>query len=63
MKDRRKGKDRRANNWKQDQAYQSNRRIRPCRRLDSISAEWVPMDAISRHPAIWQMFRTLARVR
>jgi hypothetical protein len=63
MKDRRNGKDRRAYNRMQDQAYQCNRRIRPCRRLDSISAEWIPMDAISRHPATWQMFRNLAHGR
>ena len=57
VNDRRKGKDRRAYNPRQDEAYKCNRRIRPCRRLDSISAEWIPMGAIKQHPGIWHMFR------
>jgi hypothetical protein len=59
MNDRRKAKDRRAFNMEQDGAYKCNRRIRPCRRLNGISAEWIPMGAINRHPDIWHMFREL----
>jgi hypothetical protein len=61
MNDRRKGKDRRAYNLKQDQAYPCNRRIHPCRRLDSISAEWIPMGAIKQYPVLWQVFSNLRR--
>ena len=59
MNDKRKVTDRRAYNPRQDKAYKCNRRIRPCRRLDSISAKWIPMGAIKRHPVIWHMFREL----
>jgi hypothetical protein len=59
MHEKRKVQDRRAHNLKQDQAHPRNRRIRPCRRLDNISAEWIPMNTISRHPVIFNMFRKL----
>jgi hypothetical protein len=59
VNDRRKEKDRRAYILKQDKVYKCNRRIRPCRRLESISAEWIPMGAIKRYPIIWHMFRDL----
>ena len=49
MKNKRKVTDRRTHNLKQDQEYRCNRRVCPCRRLNNISAEWIPMDAISRH--------------
>jgi hypothetical protein len=62
MNERRKAKDQRANDLKQDQAYKCNRRIRPCRRLNNISAEWIPMGAIKRHPVIWYMFHKLGRI-
>jgi len=52
-------KDRRANNLEQDQNYPHNRRIRPCRRLQNISAELIPEDTVLRHPVICQMFRHL----
>ena len=57
MKDRRKILDRRAYNRKQDRAYPCNRRYRPCRRLNNISANWVPLETVTRHPVIWRMFR------
>jgi hypothetical protein len=56
---RRKAKDRRVNNLKQDEAHKCNRRLRPCRRLASISAGWIPMGAIKQHPVIGQIFREL----
>jgi len=59
MNGERRGKDRRGHNLKQDQEYPRNRRIYPCRRLDSISAKWISMKTVRRHPVIWQMFRKL----
>jgi hypothetical protein len=53
----RREKDRRGYNLKQDQECLYKRRIRPCRRLNNISAEWISMETVSRHPVIWQMFR------
>ena len=57
MKDRRKIRDRRAYNREQDRAYPCNRRYRPCRRLNNISASWVPLETVTKHPVIWRMFR------
>lgn len=59
VKDRRKIKDRRANNLKQDNAYLNNRRHRPCRRLNSISAKWVPIETVMRHPILWLKFHEM----
>ena len=59
MNNKRTVTDRRAHNLKQDQLYARNRRFRPCRRLDNISAEWIPENTINRHPVIWDMFRKL----
>lgn len=59
MKDRRKLADRRAYNARQDREYPCNRRYRPCRRLNNISADWIPTDIISRHPVISLMFSKL----
>jgi hypothetical protein len=33
-----------------------NRRLRPDRRLNSISAEWIPMEDIKLHPATRLVF-------
>ena len=52
-KDRRKVKDRRANNLKQDQEFPRNRRYRPCRRLNNISVEPVTLETFIRHPSLW----------
>jgi hypothetical protein len=59
MNRKRNEKDRRDYNLKQDNEFPCNRRIRPCRRLDSISAEWIPMETVTRHPVIWKMFQKL----
>lgn len=59
MKNRRKVNDRRAYNSQQDREYSCNRRYRPCRRLNNISADWISTDTISRHPVISLMFRKL----
>jgi hypothetical protein len=45
MKNRRKAKDRRGNNYKQELSFPCNRRYRPDRRLNSISAEFIPLDS------------------
>jgi hypothetical protein len=60
---RRKVRDRRANDLKLDQTFPCNRRFRPCRRLNNISAEWIPSETITRHPVIRQMFRKLGCVQ
>jgi hypothetical protein len=57
MKNRRKVNDRRAYNPEQDRLPSCNRRYRPCRRLNNISADWIPMETITRHPVIPLMFR------
>jgi len=51
MKDRRKSTDRRSFNTKQEQACSNNRRRFPDRRLNNISAEWVPLNQVHNHPA------------
>ena len=57
MKNRRKLADRRQYNAKLDRAYSRNRRVRPCRRLNNISAQWLSEDTLIRHPVIWLAFR------
>jgi len=59
MKDRRKVKDGRSQNLCQDQQYSRNRRFRPCRRLNSISAKWISREMLIRHPIIWFKFRQI----
>jgi len=56
---RRQIKDRRANDLKRDQAFPCNRRFRPCRRLNNISVEEVPMDTFIRHPYLWLKFHAM----
>jgi hypothetical protein len=51
MNDRRKTADRRSFNTRQDKAYPNNRRRFPDRRLNNISAEWVPLNHVHNHPA------------
>jgi hypothetical protein len=51
--ERRKTKDRRANDLKKDQAFPHNRRYRPCRRLNNISVEPVTLDTFIHHPSLW----------
>jgi hypothetical protein len=50
MRNRRKTIDRRANNYKQDLQFGCNRRYRADRRLNSIQAEWIPLESIRAHP-------------
>jgi len=53
MNNRRKITDRRFHDLKQDRAFLCNRRYRPCRRLNNISAKWISMETLMRHPVIW----------
>jgi len=53
MSNRRKILDRRFHNLKKDKEHPCNRRYRPCRRLNNISAKWIPMETLMRHPVIW----------
>jgi hypothetical protein len=55
--------DRRLNNLKQDKEHRCNRRYRPCRRLNNISAKWIPMEALMRHPIIWFKFHKMIHSR
>jgi hypothetical protein len=59
MANRRKTIDRRAYNLKQDNEYRCNRRYRPCRRLNIISAKWFPRETLMRHPVIWYKLHKL----
>jgi hypothetical protein len=59
MGNRRKILDRRAHNLKLDKEHRCNRRYRPCRRLNNISAKWLPREALMRHPVIWFKFHQL----
>ena len=56
MRERREKTDRRANDYQQDQLFRCNRRIRPDRRLNSISIEWIPMEHILLHPTTRLVF-------
>jgi hypothetical protein len=61
MGNRRKTMDRRSNNLKQDKEHRCNRRYRPCRRLNNISAKWFPSprEVLMRHPVIRSKFHQL----
>jgi hypothetical protein len=59
MGNRRKIIDRRAHNLKLDKEHRCNRRYRPCRRLNNISAKWFPREDLMRHPVIWFKFHQL----
>jgi hypothetical protein len=56
MNNRRKTADRRANNHDQDLQFGCNRRYRADRRLNSIEAEWIPIDNIRQHPVAKLVF-------
>jgi len=63
MRDRRKLTDRRSFDTKEEQTYPRNRRRFPDRRLNSISAEWVPLEHVYNHPATETLFtRLLSRI-
>jgi hypothetical protein len=53
--DKRHVPDRRISN----QPYYSNRRYRPCRRLNNISVKEVHMDTFIRPPYLWLAFRMM----
>lgn len=57
--EKRKTKDRRANDLKQDQEFPCNRRYRPCRRLNNIEVGDVHMDTLLLHPSLSDRFRHL----
>jgi len=50
MDNRRKTADRRVAHSEKTGDRTGNRRIRPDRRLKSISSEWIPMENIKLHP-------------
>ncbi|MDX2476078.1 MAG: hypothetical protein QNL05_01800 [Gammaproteobacteria bacterium] len=56
MKERRKRSDRRGTNFKKDTGFRCNRRFRADRRLNSIKAEWIPINRINIHPATRLVF-------
>jgi hypothetical protein len=58
MDNRRKVTDRRITFSGKDksEAYTCNRRIRPDRRLNSISLEWIPIENIKLHPVTRLVF-------
>ena len=56
MKERRNRSDRRGTNFKKDTGFRCNRRFRADRRLNSIKAEWIPLNHISLHPATRLVF-------
>jgi hypothetical protein len=60
--DRRKTKDRRANDLEQDQAFACNRRIRPCRRLNNISVDEVTLETFIHQPYLWLSLRHMGYV-
>ena len=51
MKERRKKADRRRNDLVRERMVFCNRRRFPDRRLNSILAEWIPMQILRSHPA------------
>jgi hypothetical protein len=55
MNERRKNQDRRRIEMKRDD--KRNRRVSPDRRLNSISAVWIPFNNISLHPLVRNAFR------
>jgi hypothetical protein len=56
MKERRKRKDRRGSDLSKDSGFRCNRRFRADRRLNSIKAEWIPINHINLHPATRLVF-------
>ena len=56
MDDRRKVTDRRIKGLGTADGDIHNRRMRPDRRLNSIAAEWIPMENIKLHPTTRLVF-------
>ena len=56
MDDRRKVADRRVGGLSDTNCEVNNRRTRPDRRLNSIAAEWIPLEDIKLHPTTRLVF-------
>ena len=56
---RRNGADRRTEEMK----LPYNRRIRPDRRLNSISVEWIPDDEINLHPLVRRALSVVRKIK
>jgi hypothetical protein len=56
MNERRKSQDRRHNDTTGERSGKCNRRISPDRRLNSISAVWIPINHIYLHPLTRDVF-------
>jgi hypothetical protein len=56
MKERRKNPDRRQSDAEPGRSGKSNRRISPDRRLNSISATWIPINHVYIHPLTRDVF-------
>jgi len=56
MNERRKPQDRRHNDLESERKGKCSRRISPDRRLNSISAEWIPINHIYLHPLTRNVF-------
>ncbi|MDB4409649.1 hypothetical protein N9235_02435 [Gammaproteobacteria bacterium] len=56
MNERRIRCDRRGTNFRKDSGFKCNRRFRADRRLNSIKAEWIPINHINLHPATRLVF-------
>ena len=56
MEDRRKVADRRLEGIGNTNCDVNNRRTRPDRRLNSIAAEWIPLEDIKLHPTTRLVF-------
>jgi hypothetical protein len=61
MKERRFRLDRRSNNLTQERSVFCNRRRFPDRRLNNISAEWIPMTLLRTHPVSEYVLRLTRR--
>ena len=46
-------------NTRGDEWILSERRQMPCRRLNSISARWIPVETVLRHPILWLKFHKM----
>ena len=56
MNERRKKSDRRGNEMEHKRNGKCNRRVSPDRRLNSISAVWIPINHIYLHPLTRDVF-------
>jgi hypothetical protein len=61
MKERRNKMDRRRNDLVRERSVFCNRRRFPDRRLNSILAEWIPLQLLESHPASEQVLQQTQR--